>query len=82
MATNRSDPKFVLEYSETVERNVLRDYVVSTIWLVREKEYETMVFAAKDGKVTNWTDRLCKRTDDLWEAVQNHRLAIEQFSPK
>lgn len=52
---------------------------ISTVYLSMLGFYETMVFAAKDGRVADWEDLFCARYETREEAVQGHRKYFKQL---
>lgn len=70
-----------------VAEDTVDGYWVSTVWLGMNHRYgdgpplifETMVFAAPDGEVTNWGDLYADRYSTEAEALAGHTSVVEQL---
>lgn len=62
----------------------LGEYIVSTVNLgmapLGETGYETMVFPARDGKVTDWGELDVERYSTHDEAAAGHAAMLEKWS--
>jgi hypothetical protein len=69
-----------------IARTVVNGYVISTVKLVDPfgvyggSEYETMVFPADDGKITDWTERDCQRYGNVESALEGHEVMVAAWA--
>lgn len=64
-----------------ISQQMLTNYYVSTVQLPwgRGPTYETMVFAAKDGRVTDWSELYVRTYYTEEEARAGHEAALDHW---